>query len=85
MGIPIQKFHHEVSPGQQEISLRYSDSVTIADSIQTFKIIVKEIAMLSQCFCYFLCQKPFEEFEGNECICTYHFLKDDKKCCFQNS
>ena len=42
MGIPIQKFHHEVSPGQQEISLRYSDSVTMADNIQTFKLVVKE-------------------------------------------
>ena len=84
MGIPIQKFHHEVSPGQQEISLRYSDSVTIADSIQTFKIIVKEIAMLSNVFATFM-PKPFEEFEGNGMHLHISLFKDDKNLFAQNS
>tara|TARA_B100000941_G_scaffold285956_1_gene258738 strand:+ start:3363 stop:4682 length:1320 start_codon:yes stop_codon:yes gene_type:complete len=84
MGIPIQKFHHEVSPGQQEISLRYSDSVTIADSIQTFKIIVKEIAMLSNVFATFM-PKPFENFEGNGMHLHISLFKDDKNLFSSNS
>ena len=50
MGIPIQKYHHEVGPGQQEISLRYNDAITMADNIQTFKIVVKEVAMSENVF-----------------------------------
>ena len=84
MGIPIQKFHHEVSPGQQEISLRYSDSVTMADSFQTFKIIVKEIAMISDVFETFM-PKPFEEFEGNGMHLHISLFKDDKNLFAQNS
>ena len=64
IGIPIQKFHHEVSPGQQEISLRYNDSLTMADNIQTFKLVVKEIAMNENVFATFM-PKPFKEYEGN--------------------
>ncbi|MBM01635.1 MAG: glutamine synthetase [Chloroflexi bacterium] len=64
IGIPIQKFHHEVSPGQQEISLRYNDSLTIADNIQTFKLLVKEVANSENVFATFM-PKPFEEYEGN--------------------
>ena len=84
MGIPIQKFHHEVSPGQQEISLRYSDSVTMADSFQTFKIIVKEIAMLSDVFATFM-PKPFENFEGNGMHLHISLFKDDKNLFAQNT
>ncbi len=64
IGIPIQKFHHEVSPGQQEISLRYNDSLTMADNIQTFKLLVKEVANNENVFATFM-PKPFEEYEGN--------------------
>ena len=84
MGIPIQKFHHEVSPGQQEISLRYSDSVTMADSVQTFKIIVKEIAMISDVFATFM-PKPFEQHEGNGMHLHISLFKDDKNLFAQDT
>ena len=77
IGIPIQKFHHEVSPGQQEISLRYNDSVTIADNIQTFKMLVKEIAMTENVFATFM-PKPFEEHEGNGMHLHISLFKGEK-------
>ena len=83
MGIPIQKFHHEVSPGQQEISLRYSDSLTMADSVQTFKIVVKEIAMLSDVFATFM-PKPFENHEGNGMHLHISLFKNEKNLFTKN-
>ena len=83
MGIPIQKFHHEVSPGQQEISLRYSDSVTMADNIQTFKLVVKEIAMLSDVFATFM-PKPFEQYEGNGMHLHISVFKNEKNLFTKN-
>ena len=45
MGIPVRYSHHEDSPGQYEIDLRYTDALTMADNILTFKLVVKEVAL----------------------------------------
>src|SRR3954470_23267411 len=45
MGIPVRYSHHEDSPSQHEIDLRYTDALTMADNIMTFKLVVKEIAL----------------------------------------
>jgi glutamine synthetase len=45
IGIPVRYSHHEDSPGQYEIDLRYTDALTMADNIQTFKLVVKEVAL----------------------------------------
>ncbi|MCA1691970.1 MAG: glutamine synthetase, partial [Actinobacteria bacterium] len=45
MGIPVRYSHHEDSPSQHEIDLRYTDALTMADNILTFKLVVKEIAL----------------------------------------
>ncbi|MFD0868939.1 MULTISPECIES: type I glutamate--ammonia ligase [Paenibacillus] len=44
MGFEIEASHHEVAPGQHEIDFKYSNAVEAADSIQTFKLVVKTIA-----------------------------------------
>ena len=45
MGIPVEYSFHEDAPSQHEIDLRYTDALTMADNIMTFRLIVKEIAM----------------------------------------
>ncbi len=45
MGIPVEYSHHEVAPGQHEIDLKYSDALTMADAVMTYRLVVKEIAM----------------------------------------
>ncbi|MGZ8624806.1 MAG: glutamine synthetase beta-grasp domain-containing protein, partial [Actinomycetota bacterium] len=35
MGIPVEYVHHEVAPSQHEIDLRYTDALTMADSVMT--------------------------------------------------
>ena len=44
MGIPVEYSHHENGPSQHEIDLRYTDALTMADNVMTFRIVVKEVA-----------------------------------------
>ena len=44
MGFEIEASHHEVAPGQHEIDFKYADAIETADNIQTFKLVVKNIA-----------------------------------------
>jgi glutamine synthetase len=44
MGIPVEYVHHEVAPSQHEIDLRYTDALTMADNVMTFRLVVKEVA-----------------------------------------
>lgn len=44
MGFEIEASHHEVAPGQHEIDFKYTDALTAADNIMTFKMVVRIIA-----------------------------------------
>ncbi|NTU88875.1 MAG: type I glutamate--ammonia ligase [Actinobacteria bacterium] len=45
MGIPVEYSHHEVAPSQHEIDLRYTDALSMADAVMTYRLIVKQVAM----------------------------------------
>ena len=47
MGIPVEYSHHEVAPSQHEIDLRYTDALTMADNVMTYRLTVKEVAQSS--------------------------------------
>ena len=44
MGIPVEYSHHEVAPSQHEIDIQYTDALTMADNVMTYRLVVKEIA-----------------------------------------
>jgi len=44
MGFEVEAAHHEVAPGQHEIDFRYDDVLTTADSVSTFRFIVRHVA-----------------------------------------
>ncbi len=44
MGINVEYMHHEVAPSQHEIDLKYTEALRMADNLQTYKWLVKEIA-----------------------------------------
>lgn len=44
MGFEVEAAHHEVAHGQHEIDFRYADALATADSIATFRFVVKYIA-----------------------------------------
>jgi glutamine synthetase len=45
MGFEVEAAHHEVAQGQHEIDFRYSDALTTADDLATFKFVVRNIAL----------------------------------------
>ncbi len=44
MGIPVGSNQHEDAPSQHEVDLRYTDALTMADTIMTVRMVVKELA-----------------------------------------
>ena len=64
MGIPIEYSHHEIGPSQHEIDLRYTDALSMADAVMTYKLVVKEIARVHGVFASFM-PKPLEGAPGN--------------------
>lgn len=64
MGIPVEFSHHENAPGQQEIDLRYSDALSMADNIMTFRYLIKQVAMKNGVHATFM-PKPFNEHAGS--------------------
>src|SRR5437867_924194 len=64
MGIPVKYSHHEVAPSQQEIDLRHTDALTMADTVMTFRLTVKEVAMESGIHATFM-PKPMEGVNGS--------------------
>ena len=64
MGISVEFSHHEGGPGQQEIDLRYADALTMADNIMTFRVIIKEVAVMHDLFAS-LMPKPLQDAPGS--------------------
>ena len=64
MGIPVEFSHHEVAPSQHEIDLRHADALTMADSVMTFRLVVKEMAAARGMYATFM-PKPSTELPGS--------------------
>ncbi len=64
MGIPVEYSFHEDAPGQQEIDLRHTDALTMADSVMTFRLAVREIAARNGAHATFM-PKPLEGVQGS--------------------
>ncbi len=64
MGIPVEYSFHEDSPSQHEIDLRYTDALTMADQVMTFRLVVRELALEQGRFASFM-PKPLEGIQGS--------------------
>jgi glutamine synthetase len=64
MGIPVEYSFHEDAPSQHEIDLRHTDALTMADSVMTFRLVVKEIAAAQGIHATFM-PKPLEGVQGS--------------------
>lgn len=64
LGIPVEFSHHESGPSQHEIDLRYSDALSMADAVMTYKLVVKEIAMKNGVYASFM-PKPMTAYSGS--------------------
>ncbi len=64
LGVPVEASHHEVSPSQHEIDLRHTDAMTMADTVMTYRVVVKEIAQRNGCYATFM-PKPISGVNGS--------------------
>lgn len=64
MGIATEFSHHETAPGQQEIDLRHADALTMADSIMTFRFLIKQVAYENGVQASFM-PKPLRAYMGS--------------------
>jgi glutamine synthetase len=64
MGIPVEYSFHEDAPSQHEIDLRYSDALSMADNVMTFRLVVREIALESGAYASFM-PKPLQGVQGS--------------------
>ncbi|MEO8364145.1 MAG: glutamine synthetase family protein [Ilumatobacteraceae bacterium] len=64
MSIPVEYSFHEDAPSQHEIDLRHTDALAMADSVMTFRFVVKEIAALHNVHATFM-PKPLEKIQGS--------------------
>ena len=63
-GIQTETMHHEIACGQHELDLRYTDALSTADHIITFRVALKVIAQLNGLYASFM-PKPIKGMAGS--------------------
>ncbi len=81
MGLTIECEHHEVAPSQHEIDIRYCEALQMADHVQTYKSVVKEIARKHDLYATFMPKPIFGE-NGSGMHTHQSFFKDGKNAFF---
>lgn len=84
MGYGVESSHHEIARGQHEIVLKYSDALTMADRMMTFKMVTKTIAQRNGLHATFM-PKPFEGEPGNGMHFTMSLEKDGKNVFYDDN
>jgi glutamine synthetase len=64
MGIPVEYSQHEDAPSQHEIDLRHTDALTMADTVMTVRLMVKEVASQHGVYATFM-PKPISGVQGS--------------------
>ncbi len=64
LDINVEVSHHEVAPSQHEIDLRFDNALQMADKVQTYKTVVKEIATRHGVYATFM-PKPLANENGS--------------------
>ncbi len=59
MGIGVEYSHHEVAASQHEIDMRYTDALTMADNVMTYRLVVKQTALQQGVYATFMPKPVF--------------------------
>lgn len=81
MGIPVEYSHHEDAPSQHEIDLRYTDALTMADTVMTFRLVVRQIALAHGVHATFM-PKPMEGVQGSGMHTHFSLFEGDTNAFF---
>ena len=64
LSIPVEYSFHEDAPSQHEIDLQYTEALAMADSIMTFRMVVKKVAQERGVHATFM-PKPLDGVQGS--------------------
>lgn len=81
LGIQVEYSHHEVAASQHEIDLRYTDALTMADNVMTYRLVVKEIARQHGVYATFM-PKPIFGINGSGMHVHQSLFKGEKNAFF---
>ena len=81
MGVYVEYSHHEVAPSQHEIDLRYADGLSMADTLMTYRLTVKEVAYMSGVYATFM-PKPLAGQNGSGMHVHQSLFKGDTNAFF---
>jgi len=81
MGIGVEYSHHEVAPSQHEIDMRYTDALTMADNVMTYRLVVKQIALRHGVYATFM-PKPVFGINGSGMHVHQSLFKDQRNAFF---
>ena len=82
MGIPVEYTHHEVAPSQHEIDMRYTDALTMADNVMTYRLVVKQIAINHGVYATFM-PKPMSGVNGSGMHVHMSLFKGSRNAFFE--
>jgi glutamine synthetase len=81
MGIGVEYSHHEVAHSQHEIDMRYTDALTMADNVMTYRLVVKQVAIQNGVYATFM-PKPVFGINGSGMHVHQSLFKGDKNSFF---
>ncbi len=81
MGIGVEYSHHEVATSQHEIDMRYTDALTMADSVMTYRLVVKQTALQHGVYATFM-PKPAFGINGSGMHVHQSLFKGDRNAFF---
>ena len=81
MGIGVEYSHHEVAPSQHEIDMRYTDALTMANNVMTYRLVVKQIALSHGVYATFM-PKPVFGVNGSGMHVHQSLFKDGHNAFF---
>jgi len=84
MGIGVEYSHHEVAPSQHEIDMRYTDALTMADSVMTYRLVVKQVALNHGAYATFM-PKPIFGQNGSGMHVHQSLFKDGRNAFFDKN
>lgn len=84
VGIVVEYSHHEVAPSQHEIDMRYTDALSMADNVMTYRLIVKEVALKHNVYATFM-PKPVQSENGSGMHVHQSLFKNGRNAFFDAS
>ena len=81
MGIGVEYSHHEVAASQHEIDMRYTDALTMADNVMTYRLVVKQVALKHGIYATFM-PKPVFGINGSGMHVHQSLFKDGRNAFF---